>query len=201
MLQAVANASCLGDYVVNWQGVNTTTAYTLQEDRDAGFSAPAKLYDGPDTSFSVNGRRAGRYFYRVAARNNAGQGAWSTVQFTDVCWEKEPNNTYQTANGPLEAGITYYAYPNLDIDNLSKDYFSVFMATPGRLVVDVSNHSGGEPQVQLFYQNTGNQVGIDYDAPFHIDYSGPAGWYYVYVSSGPPFSSSAAYTVRVEMPR
>lgn len=144
-------------------------------------------------------RGAARYFYRVRARNEAGESPWSNVAWTDVCWEAEPNNIYLSANGPLVSGRDYFGYPN-DDGGTSKDYFGVYLASSGRLIVDISNHTGGGPQLQLFYQDSSHSVGFDPDAPYHIDYTGPAGWYYVYISSSEPFSTDTPYTLRVTYP-
>ncbi len=199
-LAAINNPGCLGAYRVTWSAAPHATLYELQEDWDAAFTDPRNVYSGTGTGFDADNRGAGRFYYRVRAGNVGGASPWSNVQWTDVCWEKEPNNTLATANGPLQPGVTYSAHPNLDTNNESRDVFSVHMATAGRLLVDVTNHSGGEPEVQLFYQNTGNRVDYDPEPPFHLEHSGPAGWYYVYVASGPPFSTSTPYTVRVQYP-
>ena len=111
-------------------------------------------------------------------------------------WEQEPNNTYLTANGPLRSGRDYNGYPNDE-----KDYFSIYLRTSGQIVIDLSNHNGMEVQLQLFYQNTANPpVAIQTSAPYHIEYTGAAGWYFIYIHSAGNYNSTTPYTLRVTYP-
>lgn len=184
-----------------WASVANADSYVLEEARDADFTFFAnRPYAGSSSSFLIMNRGAARYFYRVLAWNEAGESPWSNVAWTDVCWEAEPNNTYISANGPLQSGIDYFGYPNLDIDSVSKDYYSIYLAASGRVVVDVNHHTGGGPQVQLFFLNTSQRVADDRSPPFHIDYTGPAGPYFIYISSGEPFGTDIPYTLRVTFP-
>ena len=107
----------------------------------------------------------------------------------------EPNNTYLQANGSLRSGRDYYGYPNDQ-----KDYFSIYLRTGGQIVIDLNNHTGQGVQLQLFYQTTGNLVAGDLDAPYHIEYTGPAGWYYIYIYTAGNYNSSTAYTLRLTYP-
>ena len=110
--------------------------------------------------------------------------------------EVEPNNTSQQANGPLRSGQNYSSYPNDE-----KDYFSIYLRTGGPIVINLSNHTGLEPQLQLFYQTTSNPpVAADIEAPYHIEYTGSAGWYYIYIHAAGNYSSSTAYTLQVTYP-
>ena len=175
---------------------NHATSYTLQEARDPAFSLlPNQPYAGPATSVNITDRGASRYYYRVKARNDDGDSDWSNVVWTDVCWEKEPNDAYTEANGPLVSGVDYYGYPND-----KKDYFSVHLSTAGHLSIDLTEHVGNDVQLQLFYQNTSNRVEIDYTRPFRIEHSGPAGWYYIYIFTASGHSTTLPYTLQVSHP-
>ncbi len=111
--------------------------------------------------------------------------------------ETEPNNTYLQANGALESGRTYQGRHNDE-----KDYYSVYLSdddTP--LNVDMGSPNDGT-QIQLFYQvaNADHRVGFDPTPPYHIDYAGAAGWYYIYVYTNPAYVGSQTYTLTVTYP-
>ena len=147
---------------------------------------------GAGTGYDVTDKGAGRLNYRVRALNQTGASDWSNTQTVDVCWEAEPNDTYATANGPLLFDRTTFAYPNDD-----KDYFSLWLPADGQLRIDVANMVASSAQVQLFQgvADPVHRVGFDADPPFALNYKGPAGWYYLYVSNDPPFQSTSAYTI------
>jgi hypothetical protein len=107
----------------------------------------------------------------------------------------EPNNSYLQANGPLRSGRDYYGYPNDE-----KDYFSIYLRTGGTITIDLTNHTGQGVQLQLFYQSTNNRVDYDLDAPYHITYTGPAGWYYIYIYTAGGYNTTTPYTLRVTYP-
>jgi len=117
------------------------------------------------------------------------------VAYFEGPWEVEPNNTYLQANGSLRSGRDYYGYPNDQ-----KDYFSIYLRTGGQIVIDLSNHTGQGVQLQLFYQTAGNLVAGDLDAPYHIEYTGPAGLYYIYIYTAGNYNSSTAFALRATYP-
>ena len=111
-------------------------------------------------------------------------------------WEAEPNNTYLQANGPLESGRIYRG-----VHNDERDYYSVHLPAGGTLDVDMISPNGGT-QIQLFYQiaDVAHRVGADATAPYHIGYTGAAGWYYIYVYTNPAFVGTQTYTLTVTYP-
>jgi len=117
------------------------------------------------------------------------------VAYFEGPWEVEPNNTYLQANGSLRSGQDYYGY-----SNDQKDYFSIYLRTGGQIVIDLSNHTGQGVQLQLFYQTAGNLVAGDLDAPYHIEYTGPAGLYYIYIYTAGNYNSSTAFALRATYP-
>jgi hypothetical protein len=111
-------------------------------------------------------------------------------------YEVEPNNALAVANGPLRSGQDYYGYPNDQ-----KDYFSFHISSPGTIHVTGNNYTGGDGQMQLFYEtNTTPPVITDLIPPFDIIYAGNPGWYYIYISTGTNWSSTTPYTLRVTYP-
>jgi len=112
-------------------------------------------------------------------------------------WEAEPNNSYLEANGPLRSNKDYYGYNN-DL----KDYFRINLANGGQIVIDLTNVTVNEVQLQLFYQiaDVAHRKKSDTAAPYHIEYTGEPGTYYIYVYTEKNFNSSNPYTLRVTYP-
>ena len=117
------------------------------------------------------------------------------VSYFEGPWEQEPNNSYLEANGPLRSGQDYYGYPN-DV----KDYFSIYLRTGGQITIDLTNHTGTGTQLQMFYQSVANRVASDVEAPYHIDYNGQAGLYYIYINTAGSYNTTTPYTLRVTYP-
>jgi formylglycine-generating enzyme required for sulfatase activity len=192
VLQSIANGDGDGAYSVQWTASGGATAYTLQEARDRNCSDWAAVYEGAGLSHAVSGRGAARYCYRVRGRSTGGPSPWSNVQQVDVLWEQEPNDSSEQANGPLVPGLAYHGYPNDQ-----KDYFRLDTAGLGRIVVELTDHSGQGVQLQLFYQSTANLVAWTAAAPYSLEYTGPAGVYYIYIYTESGHNTATAYTLRV----
>jgi hypothetical protein len=111
-------------------------------------------------------------------------------------WETEPNNNYLQSNGPLKSGQIYRG-----VHNDAKDYYSVYLSGSGTLNIDLSSPNAGT-QLQLFYQiaDVDHRVAADTAAPFSINYSGAAGWYYIYVYTDQAYVGSQTYTLTVTYP-
>jgi hypothetical protein len=183
-----------------WGGNDFDSGYALAVDgegnavvtgvtRSADFPTTPGAYD---TSFNHGGGDV--FVMKLAMRTHAFLPLVSKE--LNYCfggpWESEPNNTYLEANGPLCSGRDYYGYPDDE-----KDYFSIYSSEDGDISIDLANHTGQGVQVQLFYQSVGNRVAYDLEAPYHIDYTGPAGWYYIYLYTESGFNSTTPYTLRV----
>jgi hypothetical protein len=117
------------------------------------------------------------------------------INYFNGPWEVEPNNSSAEANGPLRSGQDYFGY-----SSDAKDYFSFISSASGSIAITLTNYIGGNGQLQLFYQSTGNLVAYDATAPFNINYNGPAGLYYIYISTGSNFNNVNPYTLRVTYP-
>jgi hypothetical protein len=122
--------------------------------------------------------------------------ATPTPPYFEGPWEQEPNDDWQHANGPLRAGRDYYGYPND-----ARDYFSIYQRASGPVTVDLTNHTGRGVQFMLFYQSMGNRVGWRTAPPYHIEYTGPAGWYYVYIYTESGYITTTPYTLRATFPQ
>jgi uncharacterized repeat protein (TIGR01451 family) len=113
-------------------------------------------------------------------------------------WEKEENDSYLQANGPLRSGQDYYGYPDDE-----KDFYSVYMPTAGTISVDLDEHTGDKTQLFLYYGPPVHEgdVGWAHEDPYKIDYAGAAGWYYIYIYVPPGYrSNTTPYTLQVTYP-
>jgi hypothetical protein len=118
-----------------------------------------------------------------------------TPTYYEGFFEDEPNNTLDDANGPLVSGTTYHGRPND-----ANDYFSFYAAKPGNIVVDLTNHHGQDVQLSLYYQSTADRPGYAGGVPYHIEYSGQPGWYYVRIYAIGGYDINVAYSLRVDYP-
>jgi hypothetical protein len=55
-------------------------------------------------------------------------------------------------------------------------------------------------QLQLFYQTTDVMVTYDWNEPYHIEYTGSAGWYYVRIYTESGYGTSTSYTLTATHP-
>jgi hypothetical protein len=119
------------------------------------------------------------------------------VNYFEGPGEKEPNDTYLTANGPLRSGRDYNGYANDE-----KDYFSIYLRTGGQIVIDLSNHTSPNEQMQLFYQiaDAAHHKDDDIGHQGHISYTGDPGWYYIYINAGGVYNNTTPYTLRMTYP-
>ncbi len=114
------------------------------------------------------------------------------INYFDGPWEQEANNDAGHANGPLHPNQPYYGYPN---DN--KDYFFIHLSQPGHIIVDLQNYTA-TGQLQLFYQNTDTRVALATAPPYQLDYTGPAGTYYIYIATTTGFNTTTPYILKVD---
>lgn len=117
------------------------------------------------------------------------------INYFEGPWEKEDNDSYLKANGPIRSNRNYFGYPNDQ-----KDYFSIYMQKSGSITVDVTNHSGSGVQLQIFFNNVTNRVCFDPSAPHHCKLNGQPGYYYVYIFTESGFNNNTAYTLFTTFP-
>jgi len=67
--------------------------------------------------------------------------------------------------------------------------------TEEKITVDLTGHSGRGVQLQLRDQG-GNLVAYVSEPPYHLEYTGPAGQYYVYIYTESGHNSNTPYTLR-----
>ena len=191
-LLPISNPDGDGSYRVSWTAASGAQAYVLQEAGDSSFSSPKQIYAGPSTGFEVSGQGPTRYFYRVQGRNAVGSSPWSNPQWVDVLWEKEHNDSASNANGPLLSDLEYHGYPDDQ-----KDYFYFHLGAPGIIRIDLSDHTGQHVQLQLFYRSTEDPVSLALQPPYHIEYPGQPGLYYIYINTGAGYNGDRPYTLRI----
>ena len=81
-LNAISNPEQDGTYTVSWSTVNGATSYGLEEEFNSGSWQTVSGISG--TSKNFTGKAAGNWCYRARSINNAGAGAWSAAQCTNV---------------------------------------------------------------------------------------------------------------------
>lgn len=84
VLNEINNPDGDGSYIVSWTSVASTTQYILQEDDNESFSSPTTAYEGSSTSKSFSGKAPGTYYYRVKAKNDYSESAWSNIRWVRV---------------------------------------------------------------------------------------------------------------------
>lgn len=90
----ISNAAQSGNFIVSWSSLNGAVGYELEERLDSGAWSPVTGISGLNRNFV--GKSVGKWCYRVRGINNAGAGAWSTVQCTTV----KPDATPTLTPGP-----------------------------------------------------------------------------------------------------
>jgi hypothetical protein len=171
---------------IDWQPTAAGTYYILVKP----FSDSESAYCDASYDMSVLAVRAKVLLPLVLRSNNVVNVDYFTGPFED-----EPNNTIAQADGLLRSSQDYFGYPNDE-----KDYFSFISNASGSISINLTNYTGGNGQLQLFYRSTNNLVAIDQSAPFSINYSGPAGLYYIYLNTGSNYNGTLPYTLRVTYP-
>ena len=141
VLQAISNPDGDGTYSVKWSTASNAQTFALAEATNSEFIDAIEVYSGPALSYTATGHGASRYFYRVKGRSGLGDSDWSNVQWVDVLWEAEPNDSVILANGPLVSGLTYFGtFPFGDGEN---DYFFIDMPTAGKIDISLQKIPAG----------------------------------------------------------
>ncbi|NIP35777.1 MAG: hypothetical protein GWN18_12490, partial [Thermoplasmata archaeon] len=83
-LADISNPDGDGDYLLDWPDVTGATLYWVEEDDNEAFSSPTVRYTGASSEYQVYGQGAGRWYYRVRASNDFGDGAWSNTEDVGV---------------------------------------------------------------------------------------------------------------------
>lgn len=203
-LSAIDNPGDGGNYTVQWRDAERASSYVLQEAVKA--TAPTasdftEIYRGASRSLALSGRGAGRYHYRVMARNSWGESAWSNVASVDVLWEAEPNDDREMeANGPIVSGLTYHGtFPNQA--HFDRDYYFFDLSAGHTINAWLTNVPEGQDYDLLLWDADDEQI-------THSAKSGqaderistevlPAGRYYLEVYHWDSGGSAQPYHLRV----
>lgn len=110
--------------------------------------------------------------------------------------EVEPNNNVLQANGPLISGRMYTGQHNDEWDA-----YSLYASSAGLISADLQTPRTSGVQLQVYYLNT-NDPNVQYRSlpPYHVDYNGAAGWYYIFVYTPPASVNAQTYTLVVTYP-
>jgi len=118
-------------------------------------------------------------------------------------WEVEPNDAWQSANGPLASestvhGLAANGLPPAQTGGAYKDYYSLDMPMIGAIGVQLME-AGADAQLQLFRDGAIGETlnGNPFVHTFVYSNAAP-GRYYVYVNF-PRWSSQITYTLRIRM--
>ena len=121
--------------------------------------------------------------------------ALNAVTYFPGTTEIEPNNTFAQANGPLASGQTLSG-----THNDQWDAFNVYLPTAGTVHVTVQTPRTSHMQLQVYYQNVADPNMIYRPSPpYHLDYTGAAGWYYIFIFNESLFNADT-YMLTVTYP-
>ena len=71
---------------------------------------------------------------------------------------------------------------------------------PGLITIDLANHTGQVVQLLLYHELPDVLVARDYTPPYHIEYTGAAGLYYLCIYTESGYTYGAPYTLRATFP-
>jgi len=112
--------------------------------------------------------------------------------------EVEPNNRFEQANRYLCSGLNYTGKLND-----TRDYFSIYLTSPGTITVGLTQVALAETQLHL-YDSSGNLACPTCratSAPYQITYNGaPPGEYYIRIATAGGTNTTQPYTLRVTYP-
>ena len=111
-----------------------------------------------------------------------------------MSWEIEPNDDCDSANGPLVSGKDYYGY-----SDDQWDCFMIDVRAQGRITTDLTDYTGAGMQLQLRDQYC-NLIRYDTMPPYHIEYDGSMGRYFVCIYTESGYNSDTPYMLRTMFP-
>ncbi len=108
-------------------------------------------------------------------------------------WESEPNDVADQADGPIYLGRDYFGYPNDQ-----EDYFSFELATAANVVVDLTGHTGEDPQLQIYFERAeiANLVAAATAFPYHVEFAAEPGRYLIRIVSVGNYNQTTSYTLK-----
>ena len=166
VIESIDNPDGDGSYQVNWNDISTATNYELQEDSNFQFSSATTMDTGSTSEYSVSGRAAGPWYYRVRVTTSAGTSPWSEAQ---------------------SVSVTTYVYMPLILRSLTikESFDSGVMPPPGwsRIVFDTNTLT------TTWYIDSDHPYSPPYDAACDYD---PTGAQQDEVLLSPPFQLTTA---------
>ncbi|MBN1139880.1 MAG: hypothetical protein JXM73_25130, partial [Anaerolineae bacterium] len=86
LLNIIDNADADNYYTVSWSWSQNATSFILEEANDASFSDARVVFEGSGAAWTVpgTGKTPGTCHYRVKARNQWADSAWSNVQYITI---------------------------------------------------------------------------------------------------------------------
>jgi hypothetical protein len=187
-------------YTLSWNTVEGATSYKIWESTTPTFPTEPTYQGITSTSFVLpTGVNPTRYYYAVAAANTTQVGPRSNSITVDRQYELEDNDSKLTSNGVIFYNVNYYGQPNDQ-----KDWYKVFIDTPGTITVTLTNYPVTIPtwpgQLQLLNDNL-EAVASDTNpsGSMQLTYTvipEKIGWYYVYIPIANGAYYSSWYTLR-----
>jgi len=176
-------------FTLSWTPIYGAREYELQQAEDPLFAGEVeRVYYGDATTVEVRSHGIGTHYYRVRARNWVGESAWSETRAVPMSWETEPNNILPEANTGLISDQTLYALPD-DPD----DFFAITTSEGGPIRVRLEGMAAKGARLSLYYDNIGNLIAYDAEAPYQVEVAGPAGTYYVRVFAQAGYTAAIPY--------
>jgi hypothetical protein len=202
-LDPIQNEDGNGSYTISWSSEAHADVYVLEEGTDDAFSSIKATYSTDTSQYEITDQAAGRFHYRVKARNGTGDSGWSTTQRVDVLWHREASDQ-PGDNGPAAPGLTYFGIlPNADD---IRDYFTFELDSPHQVELRLTNIAAGQNyDLVLRYANLSPVPGGYDPQPGNRDehiQTGvlPAGTYHIQVYRNPNSSggTSQPYHLRAD---
>jgi VCBS repeat-containing protein len=185
-----------GSYTLSWNPIDGANDYKIWESLSSTFPTDPTYVSGGSTSFTLPDLNPTRYYYTMVATNGPRDSHKSNTLTVDRQYELEPNDSGETANGPIFNGITYYG----QIDDL-RDYYKIRLDSPGTITVTMTSYpSSWRGQLQLFEEDTGNIRDSDVTPGngMQVTWTGEeANWYYILIATPPGGYSSDWYEFSV----
>ena len=191
VLSHIENPDVNGSYQVCWSAASEADFYVLEEAMNSLFAGSTMTYTEASTCHSINGKDMGWYYYRVKACNGC-DCECSDVQEAGAWCEHEDNDLRNQANGPLISGRQYCGRLN---DR--NDYFGFDQDAAGLVEADLTTHHTGARVYFMLGNPDGTEVCRIDGRPYHCEYPGPKGRYYVRIFKGSDYTNTMTYTLSV----
>jgi VCBS repeat-containing protein len=174
-------------YTLSWNPIAGADDYKIWESTSpTSFPTDPSYVSGGSTSFLLPDLNPTRYYYYVVATNGYMDSRPSNTVTVDRQYELEPNDSGETANGPIQVNLKYHGRTDDD-----KDYYKIYISAAGTITVmmNLSDYPSDWPgQLQLFKDNVTIENRVDFDTDpdngMLVTYTTiEPGWYYIMVGT------------------